>query len=400
MYQFAQVIIPFANPDDKKEAKKHFWVLFWYSWGFQYPFWVVTDHAGRQIEQRISGKFIKPYGAPGMICADSHHAIGITAGYEFSRVAGPGIAFTDRYERPFKIIDLRTQVRNREIQALTKDGVQFKVRLAAAFSVDREDWSPELYNNLSKSNPGLKDAMNTDHAIGVYPFSSKRIREVIAFGAKNSPVDTEFPETNWDDLILNKIEPIASQVLSQRDLNELWTPRNTAEGSCATAEISEEIFNKAHDRLRKRGIRLYASRIVDFRFTKDDGTDDDEIPKQQLEVWSTHWKNKARQIIEEAKSTAALEEKKVRAEITRARFEILKEVRDPEVARKLAALRIVTAVENLDKREPNHPSQSENDTSQKDDGLEPRIKKYVEKILPEIVLQMKAILAKEKEEKK
>ena len=87
MYQFAQVIIPFANPDDKKEAKKHFWVLFWYSWGFQYPFWVVTDHAGRQIEQRISGKFIKPYGAPGMICADSHHAIGITAGYEFSRVA-------------------------------------------------------------------------------------------------------------------------------------------------------------------------------------------------------------------------------------------------------------------------------------------------------------------------
>ena len=400
MYQIAEVVVPSFDRDDKKERWKQFWVFFWYSWGLQYPIWIATDHAGRQIETRIPGKFTREFGMPGMIYADSHHAIGVTDGPKFSKVEGPGIAFTNRFERPYEIIDLRTQVRNREIQALTKDGVQFKTRLVAAFSVDRDAWGEGLHSKLSTSNPRLRNAMYLDHTLGIYPFSSKRVREVIAFGAKNSPVYTEQSKSNWDDMILDKIEPIASQVLAQRNLNELWIPKDKEKYSYVADEIANEIFEKAHNRLRKRGIHLYISRIVNFRFTKGDGMDDDSIPEKQLEAWRIPREARTRRIIEDAKSTAKLEEDKVHADITKKRFEILKGVRDPEVARQLEALRIVTSMEKLDKREANHSRQLTDDPPKTDDDLEPRIKKYIEEILPGVLLQMNIALAKGKEDEK
>jgi hypothetical protein len=57
-------------------------------------------------------------------------------------------------------------------------------------------------------------------------------------------------------------------------------------------------------------------------------------------------------------------------------------------------------MEKLDKREANHSRQLTDDPPKTDDDLEPRIKKYIEEILPGVLLQMNIALAKGKEDEK
>lgn len=397
MYRIAEILIPFANPDDKEETKKHFWVLFWYSWGLQYPIWVVADHTGQKVEERIPGKFTRKYGVgvPGIILARSHHAVGITGGFQFSRVAGPGIVFTNRFERPNKIIDLRTQIRSSEVEAISKDGVLFKAILVIIFSVDKENWTQELYVNLTMENPMLKGGKNTDHTAGSYPFSSRRVRTVILL---SSASDSSSTETDWDFWVMGQVESIAQRVLAQRKLNDLWIPRNPNDGSSAITEISEEIFNKAQFPLLRQGVRLYAARIVNFEFVKSEKSKDDNITEQQLETWSTHWAERAFQSLITAETQAILETEKVRSEIKSAQLAMFEEItkqphKDKDFGRKLSVLLYINSLSEFVKPD-NKPSEA--DTDKSDNEIHAKVSKQISDMFPNMYIQLKNLLLKEK----
>ena len=56
--------------------------------------------------------------------------------------------FTEKPEQPFQILDLRLQLRTNEIEAVTKDGINFIVRVFTAFRLDPEVWDKDTYTQM------------------------------------------------------------------------------------------------------------------------------------------------------------------------------------------------------------------------------------------------------------
>ncbi len=398
MYQVAEVVIPSADRGDMKERWNQFKVLVWYSWNLQYPIWVKNNNT--DSPPQIPGDFTRPFFEPGIIWADSHHAIVISDQQdEITRVEGPGFAFTKRREHPLAIIDLRTQAQNREIPVATKDGVPLKARLVAPFSIDGEIWTKELYHRLHTSNPKLEKAQKLDHSIGTYPFSSKRVQAAIEFIDQYSSANRAFPGNNLGETVLDRIQPIARKVISQYNINELWELPNEKKPHTLN-KISDEITNHAQNILRKHGILLRASRIVDFRF------EDDTIPKQKVNDWVKNQKARDNKAIEEAKSEVSLELEKARSEMEPLQSATFKEseINDPDKKQMQEIIRKITRLEDLAKSETNHHQQQSNDDtkgtgrSEKNAAVLLLAEQVKEIILPDILRHIKSVLSKNKAE--
>lgn len=107
--------------------------------GYHYAYHVVR---GDKTEEILPGKLMRKGQLPGLVLADAHTAVPLSTGMAFSHVAGPGVTFIRRAERPYQeqAIDLRTQVRAGKVRATTRDGIDVEFPLFAVFSIER--WPP------------------------------------------------------------------------------------------------------------------------------------------------------------------------------------------------------------------------------------------------------------------
>ncbi len=402
LYQYAQVIVPVSNPDSvglhykdlpglrkaraesranksaslaasiKKsfglfltfidatelvggERWQRFMILVWYTWGLQYPLLVVTDSFGREHEVRISGNPFRSLGRPGLVRAQSHQAVGITTGIRFSRVDGPGTVFiTRRFERLFEIVDLRTQLRTNEIEAISKDGNPFKAVLFASFAIDRQQWSVADFHRLKTVNPLLKDGRELVHTDGSFPFSPARIRAALSTtGVAVGGQDQETAPIHWDDRVMSQLEEAARFVLAQRNLDELWRPRNDKRGASALNEISTEIMGLTRPRLQERGVHLFSARVVNFIFPENH-----PIIEQQIRTWSSLWQQRAAQAIAKGDVEAGRLQQEAKAYARSILLTSLAEgvkktnVSRPDLARNIIALRFIGAMEELIQQQP------------------------------------------------
>src|SRR5215203_4070134 len=107
----AQVVFPTSNPEDKLESRKKTKAFFMYLLGIQHPIWMAKAKTGREFEKQLDGNSRSEMGKPGIIWTWSHQVAGISKGIGFQRVAGPGLIFTDPFEAPVALVDLRMQSR-------------------------------------------------------------------------------------------------------------------------------------------------------------------------------------------------------------------------------------------------------------------------------------------------
>jgi hypothetical protein len=218
LYRFAEILIPASNPGDPKEKLNRFKILIWYTWGLQFPIIVVDDPASMKFDVRIQGNsFQTLFGIPGYIWAPMPQAIGTTRGTNFSRVEGPGAIYTGPYERPLDVIDLRTQLRTTEVNAITQDGVPIKAIVLTSFAIDREPWGRSLYNRLKFENPMLTGGMESDHGNSHFRYSRARVRAALSMeGVQTSiigPVGSL--SLRWDEQVLNMVAEAARRVISE-----------------------------------------------------------------------------------------------------------------------------------------------------------------------------------------
>ena len=158
----AMVVVPSSDPGDWREWRKRIFYFLFYVWGVQYPGWAVTGSTARNIETRIKGDAYNQSTTPGLVWANSHQVVGLTAGITFSRVEAPGTVFTKPFERPFEgVVDLRTQLRTFWIDVVSSDGIPFKALLFTSFAVDREKWNREIFMRLLKEDRLLKRCERT-----------------------------------------------------------------------------------------------------------------------------------------------------------------------------------------------------------------------------------------------
>ena len=309
LFNLAQVVLPASDPENVSEKWKKFFLLIAYTWGVQRDLIVVGDHAWKKLETRIPGDVSNIFNAPGLIWTRSHQAVGITSGSKFKKVDGPGLIFTGNLERPLQVMDLRTQVRSSEIDVVSKDGVKFKAFVIVAFRLDPEPWDQKTYSILRRMNPALHEADKLSHTTGSFPFSQQRVQAAISMTRSQADGDGFI---YWDQWALGVIEQEARQVISQKELNELWRPQNDKAGANALSKIADELKDKVSLTLRSAGILVDVARVVNFRFAT--GINQlDKISEQQISSWGSEWERKRANILAEAEAESERTQHEARA---------------------------------------------------------------------------------------
>ncbi len=353
LYIFAMVVLPTSDPEDKDERWKRFIILASYTWGFQFPILVVSDHAWKKPEMRIKGDFTRDFPVPGLIWTKSHHVVGITGGTQFNRVDGPGVIFTGKLEQPFQVIDLRIQLRTNEIEVVSKDGISFIVRVFTAFRMDPEPWEKDLYDKLRRMNPLLRGADKPSYTTGSFPFSHRRIQAALGTTSAKTPEPEKPGKTmTWDRWALNIVNEVTRKVVSQKTLDEFWRPMDDKKEANAMSVIAQEIKDGASTILRSRGILLFASRVVNFRFPLNGESKMDDISKQQIAAWGSEWERKRAQKLADAKADAERDQQEARAyaesQLLNSIAEALQKTHelDPNLHKHVIAMRYLSALQD------------------------------------------------------
>lgn len=324
LHDLALIVMPASNPEDKTEQRKRFHAFLTYTWGIQSPMTVVDDHAWKTYEPRISGDFtwdfsdfpipfLNKLDRPGVIWTRSHQAVAISGGTQFKRIENPGVSFTGSLERLDQVFDLRMQLRSREIEVVSKDGIRFFVRYFTAFRLDNQEWDEPTYKQIRLLNPSLRGADKLSYTQGSFPFSHKRVQATL--GVTSTKAEEGAPLVPWDRWAMNVIEDQTRKVISQKNLDELWRPANDYKFANALDVIAEEIKKNSEMTLRAAGILLVAARVVNFKFSPDEKELDD-ITRQQIASWQSTWAQKRNVILAkaEAKAIQLKEEARVYAE--------------------------------------------------------------------------------------
>lgn len=362
LYRLAQVVIPTSDPDSSEERKQKFRVLLFYVLGIQYPYWAVKTSAGREIEKRYDGDYFSGLAEPGTVWSRSHQVVGISAGIEFDQVEGPGVVFMKTYNRPVAVVDLRTQIRTSDVEATTKDGVSIKVVVFTSFALDKEDWpkkgwKPDEIKRLStdmRVNPYLEDGLRIDRKIGSFPYSTARVKAALSTAGIHSAYKVQDGgPIYWDQWALAQVENAARQVVSQRNLNELWHPVKNGPGVSALDEMAVPIREIVEPRLRQAGVNLYGARIVNFKIDKEHA-----ISKQSIESWKALWTQKIKALESEAEAIYKEEIEKAHAY---AKSAILDAIADgiekarqehPDLPRHVIAVYFIHSIEEYIQRRP------------------------------------------------
>ncbi len=358
LHYLAHAIVPASDPENKLEKRQRFWVFFWYTWGLQHSLQVVSsdDPSGRTVEARISGNVFNDTGKPGIIWLKSHQAAALTVGINFSRVEGPRVVFTKPYERLLEIVDLRTQIRSREIDAISKDGVRFRASVLASFTLDRDQWTRTTYHNIEDRKVMLLKTKALDSNLdGRFPFASTRVRSSLMMRGKTSTEPELQKVIYWDERVLNQVEVIASRVLSDRKFDELWKPNREEPDASALDEIAAKIKNQAYPELLAQGVRIFASRVVSFNFSEYLQADNkhDDVIKQQIATWSVNWENQRSQILADGDAESKRLQQEARAYVQSVLLTAIAEgmqqtrIRYPNLPRHVIAMRFVGALEEL-----------------------------------------------------
>ena len=210
---------------------------------------------------------------------DSHLALALGKGTGFSRAAGPGYVRLNKGEHISDAIDLRRQVRRRELEALTRDGITLETSLSLIFHVDR--------------------AGDSDHAIP-YPHDGSSIfRLTYADGMGD---DSEIP---WDERIGDHAVSLLVAEIARYRLDQLYQPDVT---EVADAVSAHKIAADVHRRLDEQLLRLFdCSRAEEcpleiLNVSVGQMRPPPDVVEQRIRNWQNAWKR--RQTLADAESRA------------------------------------------------------------------------------------------------
>ncbi len=130
---FSQFVLPI--PPERHAHEQAAECLIGFVTGVQYSCWIVR---GDKIEEPLSGKLMRSGLLPGVLLAEAHTAVPLSTGVGLSRIAGPGITFIGRAERPHngQVLDLRTHFRPVPVRATTQDGIDVQVIVPVVFRIE------------------------------------------------------------------------------------------------------------------------------------------------------------------------------------------------------------------------------------------------------------------------
>lgn len=174
---------------------------------------------------------------PGLIISKAHTAVPVSTGTGFSCVAGPGITFIGRAERPHQnqVMDLRVQMRGGKVRATTRDGIEVEFLLPVIFRIEQ----------LPPARPPVNIAAYSESAV---------------FNAVIAQRTTKSEELKWDEIPLELAKNHARAVISEYLLDRLLEDEKQAQQSAhdpmeQTAERRKRLFDEHRATMPRQVIR-------------------------------------------------------------------------------------------------------------------------------------------------
>jgi hypothetical protein len=202
LVQWASKAVPVGRHQERP-LRRALKMLFGFFSTFPKSTWVVEEGT---VHPRIQGNAFAGAG-PGWLMTEPENTVILKAGPKVTRVAGPGIALTDRAETPFKVVDLRNQIRTTQINAITRDGIEVRVPVSSLFRVNRG------YGEIILGES--------------WPYRHQRDVFGVAFSEEVDPTGKSPLEANtahpWGDLPLRLAAHRTEQAISFYSLDQLYS---------------------------------------------------------------------------------------------------------------------------------------------------------------------------------
>lgn len=160
---------------------------------------------------------------------DSHLALALGQGTGFARAAGPGYVRLENGERISHVIDLRRQRRQREVEALTRDGIKIQATLSLTFRVRRAG------TNLQETIP--------------FPYDKDSI--FLLTYADGVGAGSQIP---WNERICDQATSLFVTEVARYRLDQLYQPE---EAAVSDAVSPQEIVSNVRERLEERMVTLF-----------------------------------------------------------------------------------------------------------------------------------------------
>lgn len=168
-------------------------------------------------------------GGPGTVTVPPEYAVQMEHGGRLTRLVGAGVARLGRFEKVFKLIDLRQIVRKREFTALTGDGIPVRVEVTVHCCIQPGSESP------SPECP--------------YPYDTSSTRRLTL----NTTVDESGPIA-WEERTIALAGGALHTVLARYRLHELFEPLDELADPRLT--IQEEIRQVLRQQAHHYGVEI------------------------------------------------------------------------------------------------------------------------------------------------
>lgn len=248
------------NPESRSSLRS---MLFRHARGGKLALAVVRE--GR-ILPGPDGKPRDKVSGEGVIFVDSTSVVRIATDVQPIQLAGPGVHFLRQFQKIDAIVDLRTQLRSREIEAQTRDGIWVKFKMNARFQIDK------VKLLLGDSGPPKRT--------GAAPFAWAQGPIWTALDRTRAGND-DHPWVRWDDVVLNEAEKRIQTIIAEYTFDQLTEPRDPRRHP--RDDIQKRLIDEVRRATANTGIRLLSIKVN--QFVPKDG----EVLKQWVDAWKADW---------------------------------------------------------------------------------------------------------------
>jgi regulator of protease activity HflC (stomatin/prohibitin superfamily) len=231
------------------------------------PYPSITVQQGR-IDEKHQDTLLARLGGPGNVTIFMDSAVFLERFGRFTRVAGPGKVFLQRFERIHEALDLRPQERSSIAKAVTKDGIPVQAEVQVRFQLARP--------------PASLVAPTPDVPHPVYKWALVQAGQ--CHSRSVSPDDGAENVSQWADKV--GVGGAMRALVARRRLDELLEPYEPERDP--HREISEQAHQAANNSARGVGAQVLEVRIGALEPTLE------EVKKERVTSWQAAWISRTR----------------------------------------------------------------------------------------------------------
>lgn len=315
--------------------------------GFGYPAAEIRE--GRLFKPSLA---LNKIGGPGILVVDNSSAVVLERDGQHTRIVSASYVFLWPFERIRGIVDLRPQVRTKEVKTITRDGIPLKLDVEVEFCIrpgGLSEHEPGLLRRLwrcmapwvtglsavvqlarfvawlrrwRRFQRGVIDRTRPSEDEDTRRRRQRQLEQPYRFSRK-AVWDAVYPltvgkggeVTRWADFLATLASGQVEDVLAEYRLDDLCELRPVVEGAsrlemALSQKIQVQVENEARHVLHGYGAQLLRLAMKPLEFEEKAA----KVIKQRLESWQTGWVRDAHARLAQGKAERLRQVERARAE--------------------------------------------------------------------------------------